>query len=186
LGVVSSEVKRLSRLVQSMLSLAKLESGELKVNKSNFDFTDLLFSILISQEQRIVENKLEISGLENIERVYLNADYDLIYQVAYNLIDNAIKFTNPGGTITFKIEQFKDKTTFKIHNTGEGIDEKDLPFIFDRFYKTDRSRSNVKDSTGLGLYIANTIISIHGGEMSVESVKNGFTEFSFTLPTNNG
>lgn len=186
LGVVSSEVKRLSRLVQSMLSLAKLESGELKVNKSNFDFTDLLFSILISQEQRIVENKLEISGLENIERVYLNADYDLIYQVAYNLIDNAIKFTNPKGTITFKIEQAKDKTTFKIHNTGEGIDQKDLPFIFDRFYKTDRSRSNVKDSTGLGLYIANTIISIHGGEMSVESVKNSFTEFSFTLPTNNG
>ncbi len=184
LGVVSNEIKRLSRLVQSMLSLAKLESGELKVNKSNFDLTDLLFNILISQEQRINENNLEISGLEEMGQVFLNADYDLIYQVAYNLIDNAIKFTNKGGKITFKVNRLENKITFKIRNTGEGIDEKDLPFIFDRFYKTDRSRSRVKDSTGLGLYIANTIVSIHGGEMAVQSVKNSFTEFSFTLPNN--
>jgi signal transduction histidine kinase len=185
LNIISSEIKRLSRLVQSMLSLSKLESGELQPNKSDFDLLDMLFKIILSQEQRIEAKKLNINGLENITPAIVNADYDLIYQVVYNLVDNAIKFTNENGTIDFEINKFNNLLQFKIRNTGEGIKEKDLPFVFERFYKSDKSRSVVKDSTGLGLHLANAIISIHGGKISVQSKRNDYTEFTFVLPSVN-
>ena len=182
LNIISSEIKRLSRLVQSMLSLSKLESGELQINRSDFDLLDMLLNIILSQEQRIEKKELTIEGLENISPTILNADYDLIYQVVYNLIDNAIKFTNKNGVIGFEINNFNNLIQFKIRNTGEGIKEKDLPFVFERFYKSDRARSDVKDSTGLGLYLANAIISIHGGKISVQSKQDEYTEFIFVLP----
>jgi signal transduction histidine kinase len=182
LNIVSSEIKRLSRLVQSMLSLSKLESGELQISRSDFDLLDMTFKIILSQEQRIENKKLNIIGLDDCPSVNINADYDLIYQVVYNLIDNAIKFTNENGTIYFEVNSFNNLTQFKIGNTGEGIKEKDLPFVFERFYKTDKSRSAIKDSTGLGLHLANAIISIHGGKISVKSEENKYTEFTFVLP----
>ena len=177
LEIISSEIKRLSRLVQSMLSLSKLESGELQINKSEFDLLDMVLKIIISQEQRIEKRELKIDGLEDISPTTLIADYDLIYQVVYNLIDNAIKFTNEKGT-----NNFNNFVQFKIRNTGEGIPEKDLPFVFERFYKTDKARSIIKDSTGLGLHLANAIISIHGGKISVQSKQDSYTEFAFVLP----
>lgn len=184
LEIISSEIKRLSRLVQSMLSLSKLESGELLINKSEFDLLDMVLKIIISQEQRIEKRALKIEGLEDIPSTTLIADYDLIYQVVYNLIDNAIKFTDEEGTITFEINNFNNLIQFKIRNTGEGIPEKDLPFVFERFYKTDKARSIIKDSTGLGLHLANAIISIHGGKIYVQSKQNCYTEFTFVLPCN--
>ena len=182
LGIISSEIKRLSRLVQSMLSLSRLESGELKINQSDFDLLDMLFTVILSQEQRIESKGITISGLENASPTVVNADYDLIYQVVYNLVDNAIKFTNENGTIFFEVYKFNNLIQFKIRNTGEGIKEKELPFVFERFYKADKSRSAIKDSTGLGLHLANAIISIHGGKISVQSKENDYTEFSFVLP----
>lgn len=182
LEIVSTEIRRLSRLVQSMLSLSKLESGEQQINRSNFDLYDMVLKIVVSQEQRIEERDLNITGLDDIESTIVNADYDLIYQVVYNLVDNAVKFTNKGGTVGFEISSFENAVEFSIRNTGEGIAEKDLPFVFERFYKADKSRSVVKDSTGLGLYLANTIISIHGGKISVQSKVDEFTKFSFILP----
>ena len=155
-----------------MLNLAKLESGEQKINKTEFDFCDMLFKILVSQEQRIEKQNIEVLGLEDCEAIIINADYDLLYQVVYNLVDNAVKFTNQGGKISFKIFNDENGFNFKIRNTGLGIDEKELPFVFERFYKSDRSRSAAPDSTGLGLYLANTIISIHGGKIIAHSLPN--------------
>lgn len=182
LNIVSSEVKRLTRLVQSMLSLAKLESGEMQVNKTPFDLTEMLCTIVISQEQRIEQHRLTIAGLEDDGKITVVADRDLIYQVIYNLVDNAIKFTNEGGEIRFIVHASTEGVRFAIRNTGPGIAPEDLPRVFERFYKSDRSRSAVKDSTGLGLYIANTIVQIHGGTMQVRSEVNRFTEFEFFLP----
>lgn len=182
LSIVSAEVKRLSRLVQSMLNLAKLESGEQQINKTEFDFSDMLFKILVSQEQRIEKNNIIIEGLEDFTTATVYADYDLLYQVIYNLVDNAVKFTNEGGKIHFKYNFDIAGFSFKIRNTGLGIAEKELPFVFERFYKSDRSRSAAPDSTGLGLYLANTIISIHGGKITAQSKVNEFTEFTLTLP----
>ncbi len=183
LGIISSEVKRLSRLVSSMLSLSKLESGELEVNKSTISLTDILFEVVVSFEKSISEKNISIIGLEDAGQISINADKDLIFQVIYNLVDNAVKFTNNGGAISFELGSQNGFANFKIKNTGEGIEESELPFVFDRFYKADRSRSKIKDSTGLGLYIVSTIIKIHEGKISVKSVKNKFTEFSILLPT---
>lgn len=183
LEIVSSEIKRLSRLVQSMLSLAKLESGEMKLNVTAFNISEVLFSIVVSQEQRIEAKNIDIRGLDRISEVIVNADKDLIHQVIYNLVDNALKFTNEGGYISFNIYTDNDGyVIFKIRNSGEGIPQKELPYIFERFYKTDKSRSAVKESTGLGLYIVKTIIDIHRGTITVRSMPGEYTEFEFKIP----
>ena len=182
LNIVSDEVKRLSRLVQSMLSMAKLESGEFVLKPELFDFRELLCTIVISQEQRIESQSLNITGLDEIQSISVKADRDLIHQVIYNLVDNAIKFTDESGTIDFKVKNDNKKLIFTITNTGKGIPENELPYVFDRFYKVDKSRSAVKNSTGLGLYIVKTILKAHGGSITVSSRENSFTSFSVTLP----
>lgn len=182
LTIVSDEVKRLSRLVQSMLSMAKLESGEFILKPELFDFRELLCTIVISQEQRIEAQGLNITGLDEIPSVSVSADRDLIHQVIYNLVDNAIKFTNESGTINFSLKTESKKLIFTITNTGKGIPEKELPYVFERFYKVDKSRSANKNSTGLGLYIVKTILKAHGGGITVISQENSFTSFSITLP----
>ena len=182
LNIVSQEVKRLSRLVNGMLSVSKLESGEAALKISEFDFYELLCTIMISQEQRIEEKQLDIVGLDNMQSTKLFADKDMLYQVVYNLIDNAIKFTDNSGKISFTLEEDGKNVTFTVTNTGKGIAAAELPYIFERFYKGDKSRSDVKNSTGLGLYIVKTIVSAHGGKISVMSKENQFTAFKVLLP----
>ena len=182
LNIVSSEVKRLSRMVQSMLNLARLESSEFVLKREPFDFREQILNIVIGQEQRIEEKKIDIKGLDGLPAVTLNADKDLIYQAVYNLVDNAIKFVNEGGVITFSVKVDSSGVKFAIENSGEGIPRGDLPFIFDRFYKLDKSRAANKNSMGLGLYIVKTIIKNHGGTISVSSKENEFTRFEFVLP----
>ncbi len=184
LDIVSKEVKRLSRLVQSMLSLSKLESGENKINPTEFDSYEILCNIVIGFEQQINDKNIDIIGLGELSPTLIVADKDLIYQVFYNLIDNAIKFTNVGGAIKFSLKEKDSSVVFSIENTGEGIHEADLPHIFERFYKTDRARSARKDSTGLGLYLAKTIITLHNGDITARSVQNRSTLFTLAIPKN--
>ena len=185
LKIVSDEVKRLSRLVQGMLSLSKLEAGEIKLKLSDFNFRDLILDVVLNQEQRIESKSLSVIGLDKIGSVMIYADRDLLHQVVYNLCDNAVKFTNEGGTLEFSLIADDSTLEFRLKNTGNGIPEKDLPLIFERFYKGDRSRSANKDSTGLGLYLVKTIIKIHGGKVFVRSTENVFTEFGIILPLKN-
>ena len=182
LNIVSDEVKRLSRLVQSMLSMSRLESGEFSLKPEMFDLRELLFTIAISQERRIEDKKIQINGLDSLQGLSVKADKDLIYQSVYNLVDNAIKFTNDGGYIEFSLKSEDKKAVLTVTNSGSGIPEKDLPFIFERFYKVDKSRSLGKNSTGLGLYIVKTIITAHRGVIAVSSKENEFTTFKITLP----
>ncbi|MEE0808660.1 MAG: HAMP domain-containing sensor histidine kinase, partial [Acutalibacteraceae bacterium] len=185
LGIALAEVKRLSRMVDSMLSLSRLESSEFTPQYEKFDFREQILTVVISQEQRITQNNIEIIGLDELPEVTVNADKDLIYRVIYNLVDNAIKFTGTKGKISFDVKTDAKNVTFKIKNTGVGIPKSDLPLVFDRFYKVDKSRSYNKESTGLGLYMAKRIIQNHGGSISVSSVENAVTTFEFTLPINN-
>ncbi len=185
LKIVSDEVKRLSRLVQGMLSLSKLEAGEIKLRLSDFNFRDLILDVVLNQEQRIENKNLYVIGLDKISSIMIHADRDLLHQVVYNLCDNAVKFTNEGGTLEFSLSADDSTLEFRLKNTGSGIPEKDLPLIFERFYKGDRSRSANKDSTGLGLYLVKTIIKIHGGKVFVRSTENEFTEFGIILPLKN-
>ncbi|MEE0946092.1 MAG: HAMP domain-containing sensor histidine kinase [Acutalibacteraceae bacterium] len=184
LKIVSDEVKRLSRLVQGMLNLSKFEAGEIKLKRSQFDLKNLILDVVLNQEQRIEDKKLRVYGLEGFENVTINADKDLIHQVIYNLCDNAIKFTNEGGQLKFNMKADSKTVEFTLENTGDGIPEKDLPLIFERFYKGDFSRSANKDSTGLGLYLVKNIIKLHGGKAFVKSTENVFTQFGIILPLN--
>lgn len=182
LRVVSDEVKRLSRLVKSMLDLSRIDSGEMKIHPVNFNLTDTVFTTLLTFEQKIEERGLEILGLEDARPQMVYGDQDLLHQVVYNLIENAVKFTNPGGSITFQICDSIDRTSVAIENTGPGIAPEELPMIFDRFYKTDKSRSRDKNGMGLGLYIVKTIIKLHGGDISVSSVEKEYCRFEFYIP----
>ncbi len=184
LSIVSSETERLSRLVRTMLDLAKLESGEMKVAPKEFSPVDLIIQVLSMHEQRIESKNIDIQGLDCGSDIKAFADPDLMYQVIYNLTDNAIKFTPENGYICYSVQSDKDVGTvsIKIRNSGKGIDPKDMQFIFDRFYKTDKSRSANKEGTGLGLYIVKTIVDIHKGNITVSCKPDEYTEFLIVLP----
>ena len=180
--IVSDEVKRLSRLVRSMLELSRIDSGELKLERVPMNMTELACSVLVASEQRITQKNLQITGIEECEKVEVQGDYDLMNQVLYNLLDNAIKFTNEGGCIDIRLQQIQDRAYVTVRNTGDGIPATEMPRIFERFYKSDRSRGLDKNGVGLGLYIVHTVIRLHGGEISVRSVEGEFTEFVFWIP----
>ncbi len=182
LKIVSDEVKRLSRLVKSMLDLSRIDDGSLRINPVPFDLTDVTCRALLSFEQRIEQKRVNVEGLAECGRVMVTADYDLIGQVVYNLLDNAVKFVNEGGTITIHITQSDGRVTCAVRNTGEGLSPDETPRVFERFYKTDRSRSRDKNGVGLGLYIVKTVINLHKGEITVRSVQGEYCEFVFWLP----
>lgn len=182
LSIVSSEVMRLSRLVRSMLDLSRIDSGELKINYQNFDLSAMLVSIVITFEREIEKRNIEIRGLDRVTPKIVCGDKDLIHQVIYNLIENAVKFTNEGGYIAFVITEDTDRTVFSVTNSGTGIAKEEIPLVFERFYKTDKSRSKDKKGLGLGLYLVRSIIRTHGGDIEAESTYGEFTIFRFYLP----
>ena len=184
LTTVSSEVKRLSRLVVSMLNLSKIESGEVKLQPTKYNLSSQILETLLAMEQRISEKNISIEGLDEISDIKVCADKDLLHQVIYNLLDNAVKFTNDNGTITVIAKETEDSLSVTFRNTGAGVEKKDISRIFERFYKVDESRSFDVKGVGLGLYIVKTIVNMHGGVIYADSELNEYTEFTFTLPIN--
>ena len=180
LHIIAEETRRLSRMVNRMLDAAKIQSGELILNPAPMDFSEMTAQILLSFEQKIEKKQLTVEcDLE--DRLMVMGDRDHLYRAVYNLVDNAVKFIDDGGHLCLRAHPEGTFCAFSISNTGTVISEEDLPHIFDRFYKADRSRSMDKTGAGLGLYIVKNIINLHGGEIAVRS-DGGETEFSFTLP----
>lgn len=182
LMIVSNEVKRLSRLVKSMLDLSRIDNGEMRLNPVSFDITATVVNTLLTFERSIDEKQIEIRGLDEARAQNVFGDQDLLHQVVYNLIENAVKFTNNGGYILVQITDGIDRTTVVIENSGQGVEPEELPRIFERFYKTDKSRSKDKKGMGLGLYLVRTILKLHGGDISVSSVAGEFCRFEFYIP----
>lgn len=180
LGIVSSEIKRLTRLVKSMLNLAKIESGTMKPDMKMMSIIEPIANTLFTFENRIEEKHIDIRGLD-VDRIKVYADNDLIHQVMYNLIENAIKFVNDGGYIEFGFEPVGDTTKISITNSGDGLSEDELPLVFDRFYKTDQSRGLDATGVGLGLNIVKSIVKLHGGTIQVTSVEGEYTRFIIEL-----
>ena len=182
LKIVSDEVGRLSRLVTSMLNLSKIEAGELELKLSDFDLSSTAVACLLTFEQIIAKKSIEIKGLEKLEKTVVHGDSDMLYQVVYNLIDNAVKFTPDGGTIEISVSKNnRGESHFSIKNSGDGIAPEEIGRVFERFYKVDKSRSFDTKSAGLGLYLCKTIIEMHGGNIYVQSVKGEYTQFGFKL-----
>ena len=183
LQLVSEETGRLARLIQNMLDLSKLESGEYQVNARMFNIWETVTGVALSAEQRINDGMIEIEGLTMDEKVLVYADPDLIHQVVYNLLDNAIKFTPAGGTIRFSVERLGPEVEIAIWNSGQGISPEALPYVFQRFYKEDRSRGLHARGAGLGLNICKVLVNLSGGQIRVESQQGEWCRFVFTLPS---
>lgn len=180
LRIVSEEVDRLARLVTSMLNISKYEAGEMEMTKKTFDLMPLLVKVLLMFETRIDEKHVEIRGIEH-GRFMVSADSDLMQQVLYNLVENAVKFVNDGGYIEFAFENRDGSSVIRIRNSGEGLKANEISKVFDRFYKADASRGIDKTGVGLGLSIVRSIIKLHDGKILVRSEPNSFVEFEITI-----
>jgi len=178
LTIVSDETKRLSRLVRAMLNMSRIESGEIQINKTNFDLLDVILQTLFSFEHDLEEKRVDVQGLDH-DKVIIEADKDLIHQVVYNLVENAVKFVDNGGVLSFHFLTEGGRTYVRIRNTGAGLSNEEIQRVFERFYKSDKSRSRDKSGVGLGLNIVRSIINMHGGEITVRSVEGEYCEFEF-------
>ena len=183
LQIVSDETKRLSRLVRSMLDISRLQDQEgiPEDKKMHFDLEEVMGQVLITFEQKINSKGLNVDVNMPPHPVYTIANQDYITQVIYNLLDNAVKFCPQGGTIGLRIRESGNKAYISIFNDGQTIPPEELPLVFDRFHKLDKSRTQNRDGWGLGLYIVKTIVCSHGENIGVTS-RNGRTEFTFTMP----
>lgn len=180
--LVSTEVRRLSRLVRNMLDVARLKDQGIPPDKlTDFDICEEASQALLSFEQRINQKHLNVDIDMPEFGLTVHAFADAVSQVIYNLLDNAVKFIDDGGTLSIHARQQGGKAVVSIANTGPTIDPAELPLIFDRFHKTDKSRSTDRDGVGLGLYIVKTIVLAHGEDIYVTS-RDGKTEFTFTMP----
>ncbi len=182
LDIIRTEVRRLARLVASLLDITRIQAGERKFSKTAFDICEMARLILISFEQKIDEKHLDVEFDCKRDKMNVYADRDAIYQILYNICDNAVKFSKEGGKYKISILEKDKKVYISVFNEGIGIPSEELPFVFERFYKSDKSRGLDKTGVGLGLYIAKTIIDAHEEEIWVRSAHGENCEFVFTLP----
>ena len=179
---IRDETRRLSRLVRDMLDVSRMRAHAADpTRRTSFDLTELILQTLLSFESRATKKRLDVDPQLPDNHIMVYADKDAITQVIYNLLDNAVKFARPGSCITLRLYKEGGKAYVSVKDCGETIPAEDLPFIFDRFHKSDRSRSMDKDGVGLGLYLVKAIINSHDEDIAVKSA-DGMTEFVFTLP----
>lgn len=178
--VVYDETQRLTRLIRDLLDLSRIESGNVPMNPVDFNINELMRRVLIKYEGRLDEKNMEVEAEFADEPCMVHADMDRIEQVVSNLVDNAIKFCGQYGKLTLETRWEGDLCTVTVTDDGAGIDEKDLPHVFDRFYTVDKAHTAGK-GTGLGLSIVKQILLQHGHDITVESVKGEGTRFAFQL-----
>ncbi len=181
--LVSDETKRLSRLVRNMLDVSRLQAkgGIREEEKRRFDACECVGRTLLSFEGKIMEKSLDVQVNLPDYPVYTFAVEDSITQVVYNLLDNAVKFCPQEGVLGIDFRLDDQKIYISVENDGPTIPPEELPMLFERFHKTDKSRSLDRDGWGLGLSIVKTIVCGHGEDISVTS-REGKTRFTFTLP----
>jgi signal transduction histidine kinase len=178
---IRDETRRLSRLVRDMLDVSRAKAKAADASRRTvFDLTELMLQTMLSFESRATKKNLDVDPQLPDSHLMVIADKDAITQVIYNLLDNAIKFANPGSCLVVRLYKDMGKAYVSIKDYGETIPPDDLPYIFDRFHKSDRSRSLDKEGVGLGLYLVKTIINAHDEDIAVRS-EDGMTEFVFTL-----
>lgn len=181
LNIVLSETARLNKLTQSMLLLNNLNSKELMLEKTNFDINKVIKDTAASFGGSCMNKNLSIELILTGQSLYVFADMSKIQQVLYNLIDNAIKFSNHNSVIYIETTEKSEKVLISVKDTGIGIPKESINQIWDRFYKIDTSRGKDKKGTGLGLSIVKEIIQVHNENINVVSTEDVGTEFIFTL-----
>lgn len=178
LGYIKVGADRMNKLVNSLLTLARVEGLNLQTSKQSFDMAALVCDVMQSMEAATITKKLNIDRkIEFVGDIY--GYEDSVRQVFTILYENAVKYVNEGGNINVSVRRTKKGVSCTVKNTGKGIPAKDLPYVFDRFYRSDTARSNEENSYGLGLSIAKSIAGQIGGKITAKSVENEWTEFTF-------
>ena len=180
LQIISDESRRLSRLVRRMLDVSQLQAMDPLREGKHFDICESMRRVLISMEKKITDRNLDVDAHIPEEPVMVLGDNDLITQVIYNLLENAAKFATPGTTLYLGLKVRGEKAEVSVRNAGDTIPPQEIPRLFERFHKTDKSRSEDKDGVGLGLYIVKTILDQHQEQLRATS-EDGVTTFSFTM-----
>ncbi|MFA5311563.1 MAG: ATP-binding protein [Candidatus Omnitrophota bacterium] len=181
LEIIQSHAIRLDALVNDLLSLSHLESREIRVEKTAFDLNAQVEEVLRGFKSQLRAKGIEVENVI-LKNLMVSADKDRIHQVLVNLIDNAIKFNKEKGFIKIQSESVSGNIKVIVEDSGMGIPTKDLPRIFERFYRVDKARSRELGGTGLGLSIVKHIIELHKGAVGVESAEGLGCKFWFTLP----
>jgi len=181
LGVVLDETRRLNFLINDLLDLSQIESGKLDFKIAKTDINELIRRCLITFESKISAKNIDVAVEIKDEKQFVLADENRIKQVLLNLIDNAVKFTPEGGVIKIYTSESPASMFVNVNNSGGIIPEEDLPYVFERFYKTDKSHTRTQEGTGLGLSIVKKILDGHGQNIWVKSAENEGTTFTFTL-----
>jgi two-component system phosphate regulon sensor histidine kinase PhoR len=181
LEIVDRHARRLGNLVGDLLELSRIESREQRLELATVDVAALAETLLRDSRTRFAEKRLDV-GLEVISAAPIWADRQAVEQILVNLLDNAVKYTEPGGRIRIRIEGSEDRVRTSVSDTGLGIPRRDLERIFERFYRVDKARSRALGGTGLGLSIVKHLVQSLGGEISVESELGKGSSFSFSLP----
>ena len=180
LRIISDESRRLSRLVRRMLEVSQLQSRDLNRTKAPFDVCESMRRVLISMEKKITDRGLDVDADIPDSGIMVLGDNDLITQVIYNLLENATKFARKGSALYLGVTTSNGKALVSVRNEGDTIPAEEIPLLFERFHKSDKSRSEDKDGGGLGLYVVKTILDQHKEHIAVTS-ENGLTTFTFTV-----
>ena len=179
--IILNEGKRLAKLIDNLLDFSRLESGQDDLQKTDIGIIKVIEEVLVSFSQQIKEKNLTLSKLFPEEDPIINADKERIEKVFWNLIANSIKFTNPGGRISLIIQDFEKEVEIVISDTGIGISEKNLPYLFQKFSKVQRPGAQI-GGTGFGLVTVKQIVDLHKGFIKVRSELDKGTSFLIRLP----
>ncbi len=174
------EIVRISKLVGNLETLARYESENLVLNKVVFDISELVQSIITNFEPEYLKKGIELEFYGDAVKTY--ADRDKISQVIINLVSNSLKYTNPGGKVDVEIHEYEYECVIEVRDSGIGIPPEDLKYIFERFYRADKSRNRLTGGSGIGLAIVKSIVEAHKGNVKVRSELNKGSEFTVILP----
>ncbi|MED4400760.1 ATP-binding protein [Metabacillus fastidiosus] len=180
--IIYDESLRMGRLVNDLLDLARMQAGHITLNYEKIFVPEFVEKINRKFQGLAKDKQISLTTSLALEEEVYPLDPDRIEQVLTNLIDNAIRHTEEEGQVNVKVQSIKDGLLFHVQDTGSGIREEDLPFVFERFYKADKARTRGGSGTGLGLGIAKSIIDAHGGSITVNSKLGEGTTFTFFLP----
>ncbi|MBP3950538.1 ATP-binding protein [Bacillus suaedae] len=182
--IIYDESLRMGRLVNELLDLARMEAGHVELNIETIELAPFMERVVRKFQGFAKEQNIQLELEDERADAWIEVDPDRLDQVLTNLVHNAIRHTNEQGNVTLRVNSYDHGTKFDVSDTGTGIPEEDLPYVFERFYKADKARTRSRGGTGLGLAIAKNIVEAHDGHISVHSKLNEGTEFSFYIPKN--
>jgi len=181
LRVIDRHSTRMSRLIDDLLTLSRLESHQMTIVSAPVDLKELVHAIMPGFEKQARDKDITLSSTIPEGLLKALGDHDRLEQVLVNLLDNAIKYTHSGGSVTVTVHKDRNDIRVDVKDTGIGIPADDIPRIFERFYRVDKARSRELGGTGLGLAIVKHIIQGHNGKLSVKSTPGAGSTFSFSI-----